>query len=119
MIAERVEDVATQGDLLTTLGIFGKLVYPNLDPFGLIGREHMKESKFYQEIMEEGRLETKRADIIEGHFGSEVGAEFRKVLEDISDFRQLSELLRLAIRSRRPAAFRREFGSVIQSRSGS
>ena len=100
--------------LLTTLGLFGKLVAPQSNVFSLIGREAMKESKFYQEIQEEGRvegrLETRRADIhetLEVRFGSEVAAEFDEVLQGLSDWDELTRLLREAIRCRRPAEFRR------------
>jgi predicted transposase YdaD len=46
-----------RADLLTTLAIFGKLAYPQLDVLGLIGREQMKESKFFEEVLAEGRQE--------------------------------------------------------------
>lgn len=122
VIAERVEDVATRGDLLTTLGIFGKLANPNLDVFSLIGREQMKESKFYQEIMEEGReegrLENSRSNIIavlEDRFGSSAAAKFRKRLEGIADPHQLTELLLLAACCQSFTEFRRSFVASLET----
>src|SRR5262249_33589987 len=46
-IARQVSDPPLRADLLTTLSIFGKLVYPDMNVIELIGREQMKESKFF------------------------------------------------------------------------
>ena len=45
-----------RGTFLTLLGIFGQLAHPTLDVRQIIGVEKMKESKFYQEIMQEGEV---------------------------------------------------------------
>jgi predicted transposase YdaD len=127
-ITDRVSDRIVRADLLTTLYIFGKLAYPDVDTLALIGREQMKESKAYQEIMEEGReegraegiLQTKRADIseaIEIRFGAEAAAEFQDILSNLDDLQQLSHLHRLAIRSRRLAELRRAFAERTTRRS--
>jgi hypothetical protein len=42
-------------DLLTTLAIFGKLAFPNVNVVGLIGREQMRESKIIEEFQEDLR----------------------------------------------------------------
>jgi hypothetical protein len=125
-ITDGVSDRIVRADLLTTLYIFGKLAYPEVDTLALIGREQMKESRAYQEIMEEGReegreqgraegvLQTKRADIseaIEVRFGAEAAAEFQETLNSLEDLQQLSHLYRLAIRSRRLADLRRAFAN--------
>ena len=114
VIQERVTDPTARGDLLTTLGIFGKLAYPGMDVFQMIGREQMKESKFYQEIMEEGALAKARADVIHAlalRFGSENAAEFRELLEDIVDEHQLTELHGRAILCQDLEDFRQSLGS--------
>ncbi len=69
----------------------------------------MKESKFYQEVVEEGRLEARRADIIDvltERFGARAAAQFRGALNDIEDENQLSHLVRRAAGSPRLADFR-------------
>jgi hypothetical protein len=121
-IVERASDAVVRADLLTTLSIFGKLVYPDLDVMNLIGREQMKESKFYQEILEEGAAEgdRKRAradilEVLEVRFRPERAAEFREVLQGITDRELLSELHRLAVRCRRLAEFRRALLSASPS----
>lgn len=108
-----------RADLLTTLSIFGKLAYPDLDVVQLIGREQMKESKFYQEVMAEGAVERARADVLENidvRFGSEAAAEFKEALQGVADLSQLSQLHRLAIQCRRLAEFRRAIASGVSTR---
>lgn len=113
-ITDHAPDTIVRADLLTTLYIFAKLAYPDVDSLSLIGREQMKESKAYQEIMAEGRaegaLQAKRADVaevIEIRFGAEAAAEFQEILRGIEDLEQLSQLHRLAIQSPRLAQLRR------------
>jgi hypothetical protein len=55
-----VPDSGQRAELLTVLGIFGKLAHPDIRPFDIIGRERMKESAFYKEIMDEGRMEARK-----------------------------------------------------------
>jgi hypothetical protein len=80
----------------------------------LIGVELMHESKFVQEIQNEAaaqaRLEQVRINVqqaLDVRFGAGASAEFRETLSAIHDLDQLSELHRLAIKSRGLAAFRR------------
>ncbi len=118
VIQEGVTDPVICGDLLTSLGIFGKLAYPRIDVLQLIGREQMKESKFYQEILEEGRIEEKRTDIgevLETRFGTEAAEEFREALGNVTDLPKLSTLLRLASRCDHLVDFRRSFRSVTRN----
>ena len=56
-IKAEVEDSNDSANLLTSLGFFSRLAAPHIDAFGLIGRESMSESTFYQEIMAEGAAE--------------------------------------------------------------
>lgn len=107
-------DSVTRANLLTTLAIFGRLVPSGVDVLELIGREHMKESPMYEEIMLEGRIETRRADILEAvqlRFGAKAAAEFEKGLRGVNDLETLSRLHRLAIQSRRVTEFRRGFAA--------
>ncbi len=116
VIQEGVTDPVSCGDLLTSLGIFGKLAYPGMDVFHLIGREQMRESKFYQEIVEEGILEGKRQSItqvLKRRLGPDAAAEFREALENIVDEQQLSELLDAALQCQRITEFRRSFRSLV------
>src|SRR5713226_4057456 len=97
-------------DLLTTLAIFGKLVYRQLDMVSLIGREHMKESPLYEEIKDEGRLETGQAAVLaalEERFGNEAAAQFSDAVHGVTKLDKLGRLLRLAIRCASIDAFQR------------
>jgi hypothetical protein len=109
-ILTAMDDTKERGDLLTTLGIFGKMRYPVLNAFDLIGRELMRESPFYQEILAEGRIEEKRLsilEVLEARLGSGASTEFREALEAITDVARLSELLRAASKCRSVGGFRR------------
>ena len=105
--AHRIEvkesDGVKRADLLTTLGIFSRLAYPNIEPYKLIGREKMRESSFYQEILEEGAatgaVNARRVDIldlIEARFGKKEAAAFKKPLRAIEDPNKLRAIHRLA-----------------------
>ncbi len=109
-IAARVSDTSVRADLLTALGIFGTLVYPELDLANLIGEELMSESKFVQHF--EDRAELRRAriavlQVLEARLGPEPAAAFTETLNAIGDVEQLSELLKVAAKTRSAAAFRR------------
>ena len=108
--AEKIEanesDSAKRADLLTTLGIFGRMAYPGLDALSLIGREKMKESKAYLEILEEGEalgvIKTRRQDligIIAGRFGTKASTKMRAAVNAINDTERLYELVVLAARA--------------------
>src|SRR5438874_9142458 len=65
-------DTIIRADLLTTLAIFGKLAYGQLDVISLIGRELMRESAILAEFGNEARVEEAQAavlDVLEAHFG--------------------------------------------------
>jgi hypothetical protein len=106
-------------DLLTVLGIFGRLAYPDLDTFALIGREQMKESPAYQEIMDEGRVEAHRAGILmnlEERFGTEAAEQVRADVQTIEDLTQLERLHRLSVRCPDLDGFREALRQEMQAR---
>jgi hypothetical protein len=111
MITDHTRDRIQRATLLTTLGIFGRLVYRDLPVMDLIGREAMKESPFYQEIAAataRGAVEK----VLEVRFGSKAVEEFHAVLESIGDEERLTELVGVAAQSRRIADFRRALMSA-------
>ena len=60
----------------------------------------MRESSFYQEIMEEGVVNARRVDIlflIEERFSKREAASLKKPLAKIEDLTKLQNLLRLAL----------------------
>ena len=72
-ITAQVSDHGAACQSVASLGFFGKLAYPQLNAFDLIGRESMRESPFYQDIVEEGQLEAYRnstSDVLTIRFGS-------------------------------------------------
>lgn len=130
-ITERVSDRIARADLLTTLYLFGKLAYPQVDALQLIGREHMRESKAYEEIMTEGRLEgklegrlegrleEKRADVyevIQVRYGQKAATELQQTIQASHDLEQLAQVLRLAIRGRPLAEVRRAVAAMASER---
>jgi hypothetical protein len=115
VIEGQVSDPSVRGDLLTTLGVFGKLAYPHLDPHSLIGRENMRESKFYQEIMAEGELKAKRMDILkllQIRFGSDSIAHLDVPINALDDLERLSHLFEVAAQCRRLDEFRNALGPL-------
>jgi hypothetical protein len=114
-IKSRVKNTVVRADLLTTLGIFGRLIYQEGEAMDLIGREFMRESGFFDEIMKEGRIEERQASILQAlglRFGEDAVAEFTQAINAIRDLDRLSELLRLAIKSRGIKPFRRALTST-------
>ena len=70
----------------------------------------MKESLLYQEIMEEGRVEARQADVLAvlaERFGKRAANTFRQAVQTVHAAVDLSDLLHSAIRSRTPGVFRR------------
>jgi predicted transposase YdaD len=103
-------DTIMRADLLTTLAIFGRLTYRRLDVVGLIGREHMKESPLYEEIKDEGRVETRQRDILailKERFGSETATHFAAPVNRIAKLDKLDRLLRLAVHCNTPDEFQK------------
>jgi hypothetical protein len=109
-IAAQVTDSVTRADLLVTLAIFGRLKLPQTQVLDLIGRQQMIESPMYQEIMQEGRIDSTREHIRETlavRFGPEAATEFADLLRGIGDLSRLSELFRLALGCRKVTEFRK------------
>ena len=89
-----------KGTFLTLLGIFGKMNYPGLDVPGIIGREKMKESLFYQEILLEGELTATRASLLarlRARFGADAATEFTAALAELQELPRLNSLFDLAV----------------------
>ena len=99
-----------RADLLTTLGIFGKLKDRSFDFQSVIGREQMRESPFYQEIMEEGAQNARREAVLEAlklRFGAKAAKEFEEAVNRLEHAEQLKELLKIAIKCKSVSQFRR------------
>jgi hypothetical protein len=78
-------------------------------------REQMKESKFFQEVLQEGRLEGRCFALLEtldSRFGSGCVAELAGTVGKLNDPEQLAELQRAATTCRRLADFRRALADV-------
>ncbi|HUG92001.1 MAG TPA: hypothetical protein VML55_14275 [Planctomycetaceae bacterium] len=114
-ITDHTVDRVQRATLLTTLGIFGRLVYGNLPVMELIGREAMKESPFFQEIAAATARDAVTA-VLEARFGIEAAKEFHSVLESIGDDERLKDLVRVAAKCRRIADFRRAVTADVAAR---
>ncbi len=65
----------------------------------------MRESKFFEEVMAEGALERARIDVLEAidvGFGPKAAAELKGAVQTIADPVELSQMLRMVIKSRLP-----------------
>ena len=78
----------------------------------------MRESKIYEEIKDEGRLEGRsdamRASVLEAleiKFGPDARAEFASLLAEVRDSNRLVALHRLALRAKDLGEFRDRFGA--------
>lgn len=103
--AERIEhnekDGVVRADLLTSLGIFGRLAYPGFDAMSLIGREKMRESKAYQEILAEGEATAHRKDVLDvatSRFGPRQATSLNEALQSVISIEKLQSLHGLALR---------------------
>jgi predicted transposase YdaD len=109
-IQQQEIDRGRWADLLTIMGIFGRLADRSLEVIPIIGREQMKESPFYQEIMQEGEVKRAREDIlavVRLRFGDEAVAECQDLINAIDNLERLNELHQQAVVSRRFSQFRR------------
>jgi predicted transposase YdaD len=109
-ITAATQDTNTRADLLTTLAIFGKMAYEQIDVMGLIGREQMKESAILAEFTEEARIETAQAyvlAVLEERFGREAVASCRDAIRGVTNENKLRRLNRLAVRCANIEAFQR------------
>lgn len=111
-IAARTADTVQRADLLATLAVFSKLVYPGFDVVNFIGRHQMKEPKVIAYFQEEARVEEARRfvlDDLEIKFGPAADKEFTFALNRITDRKQLGRLHRLALRCSSLEQFRDRF----------
>jgi hypothetical protein len=114
-ISAHTPDSVQRGDLLATLAVFGKLVYPGFDVLNLIGREQMKESKVILEFQEEARVEQGRKyvlDLLEAKFGRRAAAELAPLVNNVTKTAKLDKLHRLAARASTIDQFRDRFHDV-------
>jgi predicted transposase YdaD len=113
-IRGRVMDAARREDLMTTLGFFAKLADKDLNVASILGRNHMRESPFYQEIVAEGKLEGVREALhtaIKTRYGEDALAEFEPKISTINDLEQLQALNTLAW-TKRITQFRKALGQT-------
>jgi hypothetical protein len=99
-------DTITRADLLTTLAIFGKLAYEQLDVVGLIGREHMKDSPLAAQIGNERAHEYILA-VLEERFGTQAATSCREAVDRVNKADRLRRLHRLAMRCASLETFQR------------
>ena len=78
----------------------------------------MKESKFYQEIQDESRVQTRQIDVLEAltvRFGKIAANPFKEAVLLIHDADDLAELHRSAIKCRALDGFRRLLARKVKS----
>jgi hypothetical protein len=108
-------DSASRGNLLTTLGIFGRLADATLDVASIIGREFMRDSPLVQEFIQEGeQAEARRLvlQVVQVRWGEEATEQLRAQVERITDMAQLRSPHESAIRARRVSQFRAALAAV-------
>jgi hypothetical protein len=115
-------DRIQEANLLTVLGIFGRLSKPDFNPFHVIEREAMRESSFLQQIEDEIRTETRQQNVqhaLEIRFGKAAAGKLKEELASIRDDHDLSDLLRGAIKCRTLAGFHRLLARKVKSQTAS
>jgi hypothetical protein len=113
VIEAHTPDTPARDDFLAYLNTFGRLAFPRLDVAAIIGREKMKDSPFLREIMNEGRIEAMRADILRilaRRFGEEAAPPLTPLLAECTDLDRLGELFDLALDCHAIAEFRSALG---------
>src|SRR5205807_1894300 len=113
-ITAQVADTTVRADLLASLAFFAKLASPALEVLNLIGVDNMRESAFFDDVVALGRLEARRADILEvleTRFGAKKATKYGDRLKRVADPSKLSELLRAAVTSESLTAFGRALRS--------
>jgi hypothetical protein len=109
-IRRRELDRLRRAELLTTLGIFGRLMDKELDVLSIIRREEMHESTLAQEFVQEGEQIRARKDILQVvavRFGEEKTKDLAEALEHVTDLDRLAELHKQAVKTRRLSQFRK------------
>lgn len=113
-------DIIRRADLLTVLAIFSKLATPGFDPLGVIGRQAMKESPLYEQIMQEGREEAFRAntlDLLGSRFGKNSAGPLAEKLALVHSMDDLTQLFHKAIKCRTLGGFRKLLAQKIKPHS--
>jgi hypothetical protein len=105
MIERDVAPVGERATYLTLLSIFGKLAFPRLDVLRIIGREKMKGTTFYEDVMRYERQES-ILQVLRARFGPESAAEFTAALNEVTDPAVLKSLLDAAATCANVAEFR-------------
>ncbi len=103
-------DTIVRENLLTSLGVFGKLVYGQLDVWSLIGRDNVKDSAIFAEFGEEVRVEAHQKDVLavlEERFGKRLTASCGDAIRNVTNQDKLDQLLRLAARCASIETFQR------------
>lgn len=109
-IRKHEKDAKVRADLHTMLALLAQLRYPTADVLGIIGKERMKESPLYDELLAEGCVAQCREDIlqiVQLRFGERDAKQCRKLLNGVTDLGDLKELLKQAVVSKRLEQFRR------------
>lgn len=111
-------DRIREADLLTVLALFGKLTNPGFDALHVIGREAMRESKFFQEVEDLLRVEMRQQAVLEAlevRFGKIAASSSKEAIMTIQDADELSDLHRGAIKCRTLAGFRKLLDRKLKS----
>ncbi|MBV9121893.1 MAG: hypothetical protein JO112_00870 [Planctomycetes bacterium] len=100
VIEAHTPDTPARADFLAYLNTFGQLAFPRVDVETIIGSEKMKESPFLRKVMNIGRIEEKRTDILiilKRRFGDEAAGALAPQLDECTDLKRLKQLLELAL----------------------
>jgi len=121
LAAERIHRYAKEpklrADFQTLMALLAKMRHPDLDVVGIIGKERMKESPLYDDLLAEGALLQCRDDvvrIIQLRFGDKEAKQCKKTLQGIDDLDRMHELLEHAVVAKRYEQFRREVDSASE-----
>lgn len=114
LAAERIhryeKDPKKRADLQTLLALLTRLKYSEMDVVGVIGKERMKDSPLYEELLAEGGVVQCREDIahiVQLRFGDREAKQCKKLLNGIADRDRLQEILGQAVTSKRFEQFRK------------
>ena len=118
-IEKAVAEQSVREDYLAFLGFYSLLGYPTANVLGIIGRENMRDSVFFQQVFaegkEEGELKARRASILEvlqARFGEQATDPFAPTLAKIESLDVLSSLTKIASRCSSPDEFQGALAST-------
>ena len=107
-IEKAVAEQSVREDYLAFLGFYSLLGYPTANVLGIIGRENMRDSAFFQQVSAEGESKARRADIIRvvrSRFEVAQTDDLASALSSINDPERLDALFDLALDCRNLADF--------------